>query len=423
MTLALGLMSGTSCDGVSAAVADFRRRAFRLLAFRTDPYPAPVRTVLQRSRELTVPGAAQLNMLLGELFALSALRCLRGGGIRPSEVAVIGSHGHTVYHGPGDAIPCTLQLGEPAVIAQRTGIPVVADFRMRDLAAGGQGAPLVPFFDDFFYGGGPPRALQNIGGIANVTLVGRDLTPYAFDTGPGNCLIDAAVRTASCGRLQFDLNGRMARRGRVDQAAVRRLWALPFFRRPPPKSTGPELFRLALIDELLGRRWRARPADALATLTYFTAYSIAESYRRFLPSMPREVIVSGGGARNPTLMRWLRERLAPIPVQAIDAYGLPAQAKEPVAFAWLALRAWQGRTNHLPSTTGARASAILGAMTPGMPNCISGTASTGGGVEIRFVDRSSVSAKNRSRYRLTKRISKPQPSVTAKEATATDALD
>ena len=271
MPLAIGLMSGTSCDGVSAALAAFRGRTCRLLALRTTPYPAPVAETLRRSPELAVPAAAQLNILLGELFARAALGLLRRARVSPGDIAVIGSHGHTVYHGPGDPIPCTLQLGEPSIIAQRTGIPVVADFRMRDLAAGGQGAPLVPFFDRHFFGQGRPRALQNIGGIANVTLVGRGVAPRAFDTGPGNCLIDAAVRELTGGREAFDRGGRWARRGRIEPRAVARLWAHPYFRTAPPKSTGPELFNEALLADALGRAWRRRPADALATVTYFTA--------------------------------------------------------------------------------------------------------------------------------------------------------
>ncbi|MBI3323785.1 MAG: anhydro-N-acetylmuramic acid kinase [Candidatus Omnitrophica bacterium] len=365
MPLTIGLMSGTSCDGVSAALVGFERRAFRLVAHRTDAYPTPVRRLLLRAKELTMPGAAQLNMLLGELLALSALRLLRQANASRDSVAVIGSHGHTVYHGPADRIPSTLQLGEPAIIAQRTGLPVVADFRMRDIAAGGQGAPLVPFFDEYFFGGGPVRALQNIGGIANATLVGNRLAPLAFDTGPGNCLIDAATRQLSDNRRHFDRDGSIAARGGVDQAAIRRLWAMPFFRRAPPKSTGPELFSPSLLDEAFGRGWRSQPANTLATLTYFTAFSIAESYRRFLPRRPREVIVSGGGALNRTLMAWLRDLLAPATVTTIEEYGLPVQAKEPVAFAFLALRALQRRSNHLPSTTGAQQQAILGNLTPG----------------------------------------------------------
>ena len=364
MALAVGLMSGTSCDGVSAAVVEFRHRTFRVAAFRTDPYPAPVRALLQRAGELTTPQLAQVNILLGELLADSALKVLRAGRVPHQQVAVVGSHGHTVHHGPHERIPCTLQLGDPSLIAERTGLPVVADFRMRDLAAGGQGAPLVPFFDQYFFGQGAPRALQNIGGIANVTIVGRRVTPLAFDTGPGNGLIDAAVRRLSRGRDTFDPQGRMARQGRVDEAALRRLLSHPYFRQPPPKSTGLELFNESLLAEAFGRRWWRRGADVLATATRFTACAIADSYRRFVRAPIRDVIVSGGGVKNRTLMAHLKDLLAPIPVRSIASYGLEPQAKEPVAFAFLALRAYQGRSNHLPHTTGARARRRLGVVVP-----------------------------------------------------------
>lgn len=367
MTLALGLMSGTSCDGVSAALVAFQARTFRLIAHRTFPYPAPVSALLHRTDELSTRGVAQLHVLLGELLALAALRLLRQARVSPKAVAVIGSHGHTVYHGPSDPIPCTLQLGDPALIAERTGRAVVADFRTRDVAAGGQGAPLVPYFDDAFFGGGPPRALQNIGGIANVTIVGRGLKPLAFDTGPGNGLIDTVMRRISRGRQAFDAGGRRAGRGRIDQAAVRRMWAHPYFRRRPPKSTGRELFNERFLTDAFGRR-RARPQDVLATATYFTAFSIDESYRRFVPAGLREVIVSGGGAKNRTLMAHLRGLLHPIPVRSIERYGLPAQAKEPAAFAFLALRALQGRINHVPSTTGASGPRVLGVLAPPTPS-------------------------------------------------------
>ena len=364
MKIALGLMSGTSCDGISAALVEFKNRTFHLIAYRTFPYPAPVIELLRRTSELTARGIAQVNILLGELFAAAALRLLRLARTSSKAVLVIGSHGHTVYHGPADMIRCTLQLGEPAIIAHRTGIPVVADFRMRDVAAGGQGAPLVPFFDQYFFGNGPPRALQNIGGIANVTIVGCRVTPIAFDTGPGNCLIDAVVRRTSLGKLQCDAAGRLAKKGRIDQAAITRFWAHPYFRKAPPKSTGPELFNERLLPELLGKTWWKRPHDAMATVTYFTAFSIAKSLRRFVPVSLREVIVSGGGVNNLTLMAHLKSLLAPIPVRSIERYGLPPQAKEPVAFAFLALRAIQGQTNHLPQTTGATQPCILGSIVP-----------------------------------------------------------
>jgi len=364
MKLTMGLMSGTSCDGISAALVGFQGRTFRLLAYQTVPYPKPLAELLRRAHELSVRGAAQVNLLLGELLASAALRLLRRSRVPAQTVFVIGSHGHTVYHGPTDAIPCTLQLGEPAIIAERTGRPVVANFRMRDVAAGGQGAPLVPFFDQFFFGQGPVRAMQNIGGIANVTVVGRRVKPIAFDTGPGNCLIDVVARRISRGRLACDRHGRLAARGCVNHAAITRLMRHPYFRTAPPKSTGREVFHEQLLGEALGRNWWTRPYDALATVTYLTALSIAEGYRRFVPHAIHEVIVSGGGVRNRTLMGDLANVLHPIPVRSIERYGLPPQAKEPVAFAFLALRAIKGQVNHLPQTTGAIEARVLGTITP-----------------------------------------------------------
>ena len=322
--LALGLMSGTSCDGISAALVRFRGRSLRVLAEQTHPYSTAFAQRLRRAEKLAAPELSALNMTLGELFARAALGLLKRAGVARHRVTVIGSHGHTIYHGPRDRMPSTLQLGEAAVIAERTGVPVVADFRMRDVAAGGEGAPLVPAFDDAFFGRGPVRALQNLGGIANVTVVGRGLRPLAFDTGPGNCLIDLVVRRASRGRLGFDAGGRLARRGRIDVRAVERLWRHPYFRRPPPKSTGRELFNEALLRAALGPRYAAAPEDALATVTYFTAYSIAESLRRFVPHRLRELIVSGGGLRNRTLLDHLTRLVAPTRVVSIERYGIPA---------------------------------------------------------------------------------------------------
>jgi len=363
--LALGLMSGTSCDGVSAALVRFQGRTLRVLAEHTHAYPERLVRQLRRGPELSARELSTLNVTLGEQLARAASSLLRRARVLPRRVRVIGSHGHTIYHGPSDPTPSTLQIGEPSVIAHRTGIPVVANFRPRDLAAGGEGAPLVPFFDETFFGGGRVRALQNIGGIANVTVVGRGLRTRAFDTGPGNGLIDLVVRHMSRGRLRYDAHGHLALRGRIDESAVVRLWQLPYFRVPPPKSTGPELFNDALLRHIFGTRLTRHPLDILATVTYFTAYSIAHSYRRFIPHRLREVIVSGGGVHNRTLLRHLVRLVAPVPVHSIERYGIPPQAKEPVAFAFLALRAQQGRPNHLPDTTGACEPCVLGTLTPG----------------------------------------------------------
>ena len=357
-------MSGTSGDGVSAALAQFEGRTVRVIAEQTRPYPSRLARQLRLGAALKAPELSSLNMAVGEQFARAAHALLRSVRVASRRVAVIGSHGHTIYHGPHDAVPSTLQIGEPSVIAHRTGIPVVAQFRQRDLAAGGEGAPLVPFFDETFFGGGPARALQNLGGIANVTVVGRGVRTLAFDTGPGTCLMDLLAARVSGGRLRYDPRGRLARRGRIDHRAAGRLWRHPYFRRPPPKSTGRELFNDALLRQALGSPRRLALDDLLATVTYFTAYSIAESYRRFIPHRLREVIVSGGGVYNRTLMDHLGRLLAPVPVRSIERYGIPAQAKEPIAFAFLGLRAIQGRGNHLPHTTGASSPCVLGAITP-----------------------------------------------------------
>ena len=364
-SLALGLMSGTSCDGISAALVRFQGRSLRVVAEHTRPYPERLSRLLRRGRGLCARELSSLNMELGEQFARAALHLLRTAKVSPRRVDVIGSHGHTIYHGPRDTVPSTLQVGEPAIIAQRTSIPVVSGFRPRDVAAGGEGAPLVPYFDQAFFGGGPVRALQNIGGMANVTVVGRGIPTLAFDTGPGNCLIDLVAQQASRGRLRYDAHGHVARRGRIDHRAVERLWRHPYFRRPPPKSTGPELFNETLLRRAFGSRLMTSAEDVLATVTYFTAYSIAESFRRFIPHRLREIIVSGGGVRNRTLMHHVVRLLAPVPVRSIERYGIPPQAKEPAAFAFLAQRAIQGRINHLPATTGAKAACVLGTITPG----------------------------------------------------------
>ena len=363
--LAIGLMSGTSCDGISAALARFQGRTVRVLTEHTRPYSAQLAQRLRRGPDLTARELSALNMELGERFAQAALELLRFASVSANRVAVIGSHGHTIYHGPGDPIPSTLQIGEPAVIAQRTGLSVVADFRPRDIAAGGEGAPLVPTFDEAFFGDGPVRALQNIGGIANVTIVGRATRTRAFDTGPGNCLIDLIAQRMTRGRLRYDARGHLALRGRIDHRTVARLWRHPYFRRPPPKSTGRELFNEALLRDTFGPRLTRSPHNALATVTYFTAYSIAQSVRQFGPRRLHEMIVSGGGARNRTLMDHLAQLFSPTPVRSIEHYHIPAQAKEPVAFAYLALRAFRGQANHLPETTGARNACILGTITPG----------------------------------------------------------
>lgn len=383
-------MSGTSGDGVSAAIVSFKNRTFKLLTYETFPYSPSMREKIRRALELRTPEISTLNFQLGRVFADAALKIIRKSRIRREKIAVIGSHGQTIYHGPRDRIPSTYQIGEAAVIAEKTGIPVVSDFRPQDIAAGGEGAPLIPFFDHYFYGGGPLRAFQNIGGIANVTIVGKGLKqPIAFDTGPGNGLIDLAIQKITKGKLSHDPFGKWAARGKTDINKVRSMMRHPFFRRQPPKSTGREEFGEGFFCRHFGASLSKRPFNVLATLTYFTALSIFESLRN--PNLPitpplspssaqgesvsggggegkggwgiKEMIVSGGGVKNLTLMHHLKELFSPLPVRSIEEWGIPAQAKEPMAFAFFALRALEGRINHFPSATGARHAMILGKLT------------------------------------------------------------
>lgn len=364
-------MSGTSMDGISAAVVRFsmRRKAkIQLLSFHTIPYSRSVREMLLGLRNASTEEICRANFRLGDLMASAALSAIRLAGLTPVDVRVIGSHGHTISHQPHGRPPSTLQIGEPSVIAERTGVTTVADFRCRDIACGGEGAPLVPHFDFILFGGRAPVVLQNIGGIGNLAVVGkREEETIAFDTGPGNCLIDAAVRIITKGEKSFDANGKLARAGVVDERLLRKMLADPYFRKVPPKSTDIAHFGEGFVRRFCGRLLKRDPASAVATLTRLTARSIAVGYRKFIPSSPRPArwIVSGGGALNPVLMKFLAEELCPIPVLSISAYGLHPLAKEPAAFAYFACETAMGVPNNSPSATGAKRRAILGKIIPG----------------------------------------------------------
>ncbi|HXV27954.1 MAG TPA: anhydro-N-acetylmuramic acid kinase [bacterium] len=360
--LAVGLMSGTSGDGVSLALCTFNKRTFELLGYKTFPYPPALSKKILQGPSLKANEISQLNMQLGIFFADSTQKFLRQLRIATSRVSVIGSHGQTIYHGPKDDPRNTLQIGEPSFMAEQTGIPVVADFRMRDLAAGGGGAPLIPFFDRYFFGSGRLRAMQNIGGISNVAVVGRSIPLIAFDIGPGNCLIDLAVQSRTKNRLLFDGAGKIARKGKINMKAVKAMLSHPYFRKRPPKSTGRELFNGAFIPSALKKE---KFENLVASLTYFTAAAITDSYRKFIKYPFSEVVVSGGGALNLTLMNHLRNLLKPVPVRPISKWGIPVQAKEPIAFAFFALKALEGKTNHSPEGTGAKRASILGKIIPG----------------------------------------------------------
>lgn len=386
----VGLMSGTSTDGIDAAlvtIAGGARRRIRLVKYATYSYPRTLRTQLlslTSGRPVRLDELSTLHVVLGELFAAAALRIIAAAGVARASVALIGSHGQTVCHVPAPArygrlsIRSTLQIAEPSVIAERTGITTVADFRPRDQAAGGEGAPLTPHLHNtLFRHPSRHRVVVNIGGISNVTSLqpGRARVP-AFDAGPGNMLIDGIVRARSRGRLQMDRGGRLAHQGRVCPPLLARLLRHPFLSQPSPKTTGRETFGLAAMQPRFGRYWTSlSTADLVATATALTAESIARQCRRFLAGSRRidEVIVGGGGGRNGVLMEWLQAAMPQSRVQPMEAYGYDGRAIEAMAFALLAYETALGRPSNLPSATGARRAVVLGKVVPGHGMKIKGT--------------------------------------------------
>ena len=376
----IGLMSGTSVDGIDAAIVEITgappNLAAKLLSFTFIPYDEGQRArifALFEPHTGTVDRICPMNFAIGEWFAAAALRALQAAGLTPHDVDLIGSHGQTIYHAVGDDSPVksTLQIGEAAVIAARTGLTTVADLRVADVAVGGQGAPLVSYVDWLLLRHPThARAVQNIGGIANLTYLPPGDNPagvLAFDTGPGNMLIDDAAQRATGGQQAFDQDGALAARGRVDETLLNELMGHPYLALSPPKTTGREQFGAPFAAQVWARAEGLGLAgeDVVATLTAFTAASIADAYRRFLPRLPAEVILGGGGANNPTLVAKLRQRLAPARVTTHEALGLSSDAKEALAFAVLACETIHGRPGNLPNCTGAGAPVVLGKIIPG----------------------------------------------------------
>jgi anhydro-N-acetylmuramic acid kinase len=376
-------MSGTSADGIDAVVAELagsgRQLRARVLAHVHRPFsPVMRRRILHLCLHGTVAEICEANFVLGEQFALSALAAIRRAKRKPADIAAIGSHGQTIHHLPNARTPSTLQVGEAAVIAERTGITTVADFRVRDMAAGGQGAPLVPYADwALFTDNTRPRIVQNIGGIGNLTFLPPRAAleqVIAFDTGPGNMVMDALVTALSRGRQTFDRNGRRAARGQVSEKLLAELMAHPFLRRRPPKTTGREEFGEVCLGRMMAsaRRLRLRPEDMVATATAFTAASVADAYQRFV--FPRikagersrlQIILGGGGAKNPTLRRMLTEQIGVGKLLTHEDFGIANAAKEALAFAILAHETLLGHASNVPTATGARRAVVLGKIVPG----------------------------------------------------------
>ena len=375
--IGIGLMSGTSADSIDAACVRFAgappRLDWELLSFITLPMTAELRQEIFaafRPETGTVDKLCQLNFTLGEWFAKASLEAVRAAGLTPAQVDFIGSHGQTVWHIPpnsGEGVASTLQLGNPAVIAERTGITVVSDFRSRDMAAGGQGAPLVPFVDNLLLSHETlSRAVQNIGGIGNVTWLpaGGKGEAFGFDTGPGNMLLDRAAEVLTEGKLHCDMDGKMAFAGTVQEHFLQKWMAEePYFTRKPPKSTGRELFGVQRCGVYLKEMEGCAKEDILATLTAFTARSTAEAYKNFLPALPDEVLLCGGGARNPAIAAMLQKELPASRIGRTEDAGLPGDSKEAVAFAVLGYETMNRRPGNLPAATGAAGPVILGSIT------------------------------------------------------------
>jgi anhydro-N-acetylmuramic acid kinase len=365
-------MSGTSLDGISAAVARFRdasdgRVDVDLLAFTSREYTSSERSRLSGALGGGTPAEyCRLNFDLGGWLADAAIAVMAEAGVAREDIAAIASHGQTIWHEPGHS---TWQSGEAAVIAERTGVDVISDFRVRDVAAGGQGAPLVPIADAMLFSSPSDwRGLQNLGGIGNLTVVpprGDASGVRAFDTGPGVAVING-VTHALRPELAYDEDGKLARDGKPNMRIVKELMAHPYFSAPPPKSTGRELFNSDYVQKLIAtaRAGGASDEDIIATAVELTAQSVADAYRRFIAEPVREVLVSGGGAKNPVLFAAIEKAAAPVKVRHFDDVYFDGEAKEAVAFALLGYLHVTKRPGNVPSATGARGARVLGKRTP-----------------------------------------------------------
>ncbi|ARF59146.1 anhydro-N-acetylmuramic acid kinase [Streptomyces gilvosporeus] len=365
----IGLMSGTSYDAIEAAAADLTLDGdtlhLRPLGHLSVPYPDDLRNLIATAlppATTTAQAICALDTGIGHTFAAAAERALNELCADAADLVV--SHGQTLYHWvENGTVHGTLQLGQPAWIAQRTGLPVISDLRSKDVAAGGQGAPLVSMTDTLLLGAlpGTPAAL-NLGGIANLTVVAPDTEPLAFDIGPANALLDTAVRHFTGGAEHYDKDGRRAAAGRPHADLLRLLLSDPYYRRPAPKTTGKEHFHLPYLHRALESTPGLDADDVLATLTRLTAVTVADACRAHHVT---ELVVSGGGTRNPTLMQMIADELPDVPLRPSDDLGLPSEAKEALAFTILGFLTFHGLPGTLPSSTGARHATLLGSITPG----------------------------------------------------------
>ena len=361
-----GIMSGTSLDGIDVAIVDIAGGRIETVAHATFPYARAVRErILAVSNKRCETGdISRLNFELGGLYAKAVLTTCARAGIPLKSLELCGCHGQTIYHEGHGRAPNTFQIGEAAVIAERLGIPVVSDFRTRDIAAGGQGAPLVPFVDFLLFRSTKVhRVALNIGGIANITVLPRNASAddvVAFDTGPGNMVIDQLVAQLTCGKQRFDRNGSVAARGHVNLPVLESLLKGSYFRAKPPKTVGREQYGTAFVEQLISTGLPLQ--DLIATSTAFTAAAIAQGISWFAPQTD-EVIASGGGIHNRQLMAQLAAFLPGCRSTTTRDYGVDPDAKEAIAFAILAHRTWRRQTGNLPTATGASRAVVLGKIT------------------------------------------------------------
>ena len=381
----IGLISGTSCDGIDACLAKIIGNGLSteidIIWFETYPYKEEIRELIfdaSKEQTGTVDKICQLNFTLGKLFADAAVQIAGKSSIPISDIDIIGSHGQTIYHisslkeKADRKVRSTLQIAEPSVIAQETGVTTVGDFRTRDIAAGGEGAPLAPYADFILFGkNGIDRAVQNIGGIANVTFLpaGCSINEIiAFDNGPGNMIIDRFAEIITEGKLKYDKDGGLASKGKLNQDLLERLCSHPYLSIPPPKSTGREDFGIQFSDNLY-EELKCDNVDVFDTInivTAFTAKTISDSYRKYIqPSYKiSEVVMSGGGVYNPILFQYLKDYLGDMRIRKVEEFGIPSDAKEALAFAILANETICGNTGNVPSATGARERVVLGKIIP-----------------------------------------------------------
>jgi anhydro-N-acetylmuramic acid kinase len=362
MALYIGLISGTSMDAIDAALVNFDVKPLQVVATSATPFEprlkARVAAAIDRADSVALDEIGELDVEIGRAFARATLSLLERAGLSAAQVAAIGSHGQTLRHRPDLSAPFTWQIGDPNVLTEVTGISVVADFRRRDVAAGGQGAPLLPVFHDHvFRSDAEDRVIANLGGIANITVLRQDAAVTGFDTGPANRLLDAWI--AAHQRQDFDDGGRWAATGRVDETLLADLLDEPYLRQPAPKSTGRELFNMNWLNQKLGLCER-RPNDVQATLQQYTAVTLTDAVKRYSPGAA--VYVCGGGAHNAGLLASLAGLMAPNRVATTSELGLDPDFVEAIAFAWFAKRTLEGLTSSAGSVTGARGARILGGL-------------------------------------------------------------